>query len=333
MKLLVVIINYRTPDLTLASVGAVLDGLAGLPGSRVVVIENGSEDGSLERIVETVERERWDDRVSVVASPRNGGFAYGVNLGARPALESDDPPDYVLLINSDATPAPDAIDILTRFMDEHPEVGIAGSYIHGPDGETHYTAFRFPSLAGQFEQTAGVGLVSRVLARWVVSGPVPSEASAVDWLAGASMMIRRQVFETIGMFDENYFLYFEETDFCRRAARAGWPTWYVPESRVEHIGCASTGWKDFSRPRPAFWFHGRRYYFFKNHGRLYLWAANLLWVVGSLIGRVWARLRGKQYPAPRRFFPDFLRYNFGFAPLPSPEGSGIELRGGAGRAA
>jgi GT2 family glycosyltransferase len=312
VKVLAIIINFRTPELTLEAVASTIREFAEIPGRSVCVVENGSGDGSLETIRSTVEQRGWGDRVSIQASPENGGFAYGVNQGVRPALQSEDPPDYFYLLNSDAKPGPGAIEVLVRYLDEHPEVGIAGSYIHGPDGETHDTAFRFPSLASQFEQAVGLGFVSRLLDRWVVSKPVPREAARVDWLAGASMMIRREVFESVGLFDENFFVYFEETDFCRQAAQAGWPTWYLPESRVEHIGAASTGWKDVSKPRSSAWFDGRRYYFLKNHGRPYLWAANVLWVTGYLLWRVRAWIQRRPYPYPPRFFADFLRHNFSF---------------------
>lgn len=161
----------------------------------------------------------------------------------------------------------------------------------------------------------GIGVVSRLLDRFVVSKPVPAEATRVDWLAGASMLIRREVFEAIGLYDENYFFYYEETDFCLRAARAGFETWYVPESRVAHIGAASSGAKDLSKPRAAYWWDGRRWYFYKNHGRVYLWAANAAWLAGFAIGEVRRRLIGRKGPFPPRYFRDFLRFNLGFRPL------------------
>jgi hypothetical protein len=310
MDVLAVIVNYRTPDLTLRSVRAALDALARFPGSRVLLVENGSGDGSAARFREASAREGWGDRVSLIESPENLGFAGGVNLAVRPALAAGTSPRYVYLLNSDARPEPDAITVLVRFLDEHREAGIAGSYIYGSDGATHHTAFRFPSVAGQFEEAIGIGVVTRLLDRWVVSKPVPTETTRVDWLAGASMLIRREVIERVGLLDEGYFIYFEETDFCRSAAQMGFSTWYLPESRVEHVGAASTGWKDFTKPRPAYWFEGRRLYFAKNHGRAYLWAANLAWLLGWLVGEPRRRLLGRRSPFPVHFVRDFVRYSF-----------------------
>lgn len=318
MKLLAVIINYRTFELTLRAVEAELRELESFPGSRIALIDNASGDGSAERLQAAIAERGWGDRVDFIQSPRNGGFAYGVNLAVRPALAGSDPPEYVHLLNSDARPGPGAVATLISFLDAHPEVGIAGSYIHGPEGETHGTAFGFPSAVSEFEHAIGIGPISRLLDRWVVVKPVPTVASRVDWLAGASMMIRRQVFDSVGLLDEHFFMYFEETDFCRRAARADWPTWYLPESRVEHIGAASTGWKDFSKPRAGFWFEGRRYYFAKNYGRPYLWATNWLFIVGWCVWRLRAWIERQPNRYPPRFVRDFLRHNFTFRPLPRP---------------
>ncbi len=309
MDVLAVIVNYRTADLTLRSVHAALEALERFPGSRVSLVENGSGDGSAERFREASAREGWGNRVTLVESPENRGFAGGVNLAVRPVLGSGISPRYVYLLNSDARPEPDAIAVLVRFLDAHAEAGIAGSFIYGTDGVTHDTAFRFPSVASQLEEALGIGVVTRLLDRWVVSKPVPPEATRVDWLAGASMLIRREVFERVGLLDEGYFIYFEETDFCRSAARMGHAAWYVPESRVEHVGGASTGWKDFTKPRPSYWFDGRRRYFAKNHGRAYLWAANVAWLLGWLVGEPRRRLLGRRGPFPVRFVRDFLRHS------------------------
>ena len=315
MNVLVVLINYKTPDLTLRALGATLAELDRLPGSRVALIDNGSGDDSVPTLEKALDAEGLHDRVDFLVSPTNRGFAGGVNLALVPALRGPSPPRFVYLLNSDALPAPGAIAELVRFLESDPTAGIAGSYIHGPGGETHDTAFRFPGIASQFEESLGIGVVSKLLDRYLVSKPVPRESARVDWLAGASMLIRREVFDAIGAYDENFFFYYEETDFCRRAARAGFATWYLPASKVEHIGAASSGWKDRSKPRASYWWEGRRYYFYKNHGLLYLWAVNVAWLVGFVIGEPRRRLMGRRGPFPPRYFRDFLRHNFAFRPL------------------
>lgn len=311
MKLLVVLINYRTADMTRRALECALEGLRHVDGRcRVALVDNDSGDGSFEKLEAAVEEKGWQDRVDLIQTHHNGGFAYGVNAGSQPALASADPPEYVYLLNSDAFVDAETISRLVDFLDRNPSVGIAGSQVRGTDGVLHPTAFRFHSIVSEFDHAVGIGFVSRLLDRWKVSRPVPEQATRVDWLAGASMMIRARVFEDIGPFDDDFFLYYEETDFCRRAVQAGWTTWYVPESRIEHIGSVSTGWQDPDQPRAAFWFHARRHYFEKNHGRIYLFATNLVYVIGMAIGRLKFALLGKRYPRPPRFFRDFIRYNF-----------------------
>ena len=309
MKLSVVIVNYRTPEMTLDAIRALLLELERFPDAEVWLVDNASGDDSAEKLQAAIRSEGWSDRVHFSCTDRNGGFAYGNNHAIRQILAAPDPPAYVYLLNSDAFPDPGSVPALVDFLDRRRDVGIAGSYIHGPDGDFHITAFRFPTLGSELQGAARLGVLTRLLRRYVVPLPLPEETREVDWLAGASMLIRREVFDAIGLLDETFFLYYEETDFCRRAALAGWPTWYVRESSVTHIGSVSTGMKERSRRMPEFWFASRRYYFRKNHGRLYLVAANLLWVIGFASWRLRRRLQQKPDLDPPRLLGDFVRYN------------------------
>ncbi len=310
MQVLCVILNYKTPAMTLDAVRAARRALERIDGHHIDVVDNDSGDGSFEILSDTVAREGWRD-VQVLETGHNGGFGYGNNFAIRRALASSDPPDFVYILNSDAFPEPDAIEVLVRFMRERPEVGIAGSAIWGTDGVPHISAFRFPTVWSEVAGGFRLGLINRLLPDVEVPiRPRPEVSREVDWLAGASMMIRRKVLEEVGVFDETFFLYFEETDLCRRARQAGWPTWYVVESKIEHVGHASTGLKDLRRPMPRYWFDSRRHYFLKNHGRAYLWAANTIHAAGLASFKLRARVQRKDDPDPVRFLRDFVRYNF-----------------------
>jgi N-acetylglucosaminyl-diphospho-decaprenol L-rhamnosyltransferase len=317
MRLLVVTVNYRTPEMTLDAVRALMPELASLPDARVAIVDNDSGDGSLQKLAAGIEKEGWRPQVALHPAPRNGGFAYGNNYVIRRALTQPHPPDYVYLLNSDAFPEPGGVQQLIRFLEQNPDAGIAGSAVHGTDGAPHHSAFRFPSLASEFERAFGLGLMSRVLARWVVAQPIPTERTPVDWTVGASMMIRREVFDAIGLFDERFFLYYEETDFCRRARYAGWPTWFVPESRVAHIGSATTGVDREGSRLPGYWFESRKHYFAKNHGRLYLALANVLWLCGHLAWQVRRRIQRVADRQPPHILRDFLHHNLGIGSAPA----------------
>lgn len=281
-----VILNYRTPDLTLAAAAAALREAEGIEGG-ITIVDNDSRDGSLEFMTAEAAARGWTagGRLAVVGSGRNGGFGAGNNFAIRRGLPDGRAADLVYLLNSDAIPQPGAIRALIAHLDAHEQAGIAASRLHGPDGAPHQTAFRFPSVPGEFEATIRTGPITRLLARHVVALPQPQLSGRVDWSAGASMMIRQAVLDQVGDFDEGFFLYFEETDLCRRAAAAGWETHYVVESEVEHIGSASTGMKTWARV-PDYWYASHNRYFTKHHGRRGALAAALAHASGGALWRL-----------------------------------------------
>jgi GT2 family glycosyltransferase len=307
-RILVVLLNYRTAEMTARAADCAVAAMAELP-AEMVIVDNDSGDGSFEALEAHVAARGWSG-VRVLQSGWNGGFGAGNNVGLRAGLSCGAMPEYCYLLNSDAFVAPDAIGALYRFLEAHPAAGLAGSHIHGENGDPHVTAFRFPSWLSELESAARTGPVSRLLAaRRVPIEPLPEAPAEVDWLAGASLMIRRSVLETIGLFDERFFLYFEETDLCRRARAAGWPCWYVPESRVAHVGGASTGTRSWRRV-PGYWLDSRFYYFARHHGRPYAALATAAHLLG---GWIWRARRLVQPGLPRidpdSFLRDLLRHD------------------------
>lgn len=312
---LVVIVNYKSAPLAVDCLASLEEELAGIPGARVALVENASgEAGELARALDD---RGWHGWVDLIEADRNGGFAYGNNRAIGPALAGDDPPRYLLLLNPDTYIHPGAVRELVAFMDTHPRAGIAGSRLENPDGSARRSAFRFPSLASELESTIAMGPVSKVLKPWVVAPPVPegAEPTPTDWLSGASMIVRREVFADIGLMDETYFMYFEEVDFCRRAARSGWGRWYVPRSRVVHLVGQSSGVTDPKKRRnrrPRYWFASRRHYFKTHLGPAGVVVADLLWASGYGLKRLRDLATGRGNEDPEHFLGDFLRYNFSF---------------------
>ncbi len=302
-KLLTIILNYKTPDMTLRSVRSARQSMEGIAG-EIIVVDNDSRDGSFEAISAHVADQGWDqdNRVRVVQSGYNGGFGAGNNVGIRTGLSDGTQPDYIYILNSDAFPAPDAIHLLMGHLEATPEAGFVGSYIHGEDGDPHLTSFRFPSIASEFESGINFGLVTRLFKNRIVPIPIPTETRPVDWLAGASLMMRQSVLDEIGLFDEQFFLYFEETDLCRRAALAGYRTDYLRPSEVMHIGSVSTGMKSWSRV-PTYWFDSRLHYFIKNHGRFYAAGATCVHLTGGFLHWLRCLITRKDSGVP----PHFLR--------------------------
>jgi len=309
-SVLVVIVHYRTPVLTIDCLRSLEAEVRSCADASVVVVDNQSQDGSAARIAEAIRSEGWSDWARLVESPVNGGFAYGNNHVIGPALADGQPPAYFWLLNPDTTIYPGAMTALVDFLRTHPKVGLAGSAIEEQRGVLWPYAFRFPSLLSELNDGLRLGIVTKLLARWTILDPMNGRQCRVDWVPGASLMVKREVFEAIGLMDEQYFLYYEETDFCLQARRAGWDCWYVPQSRVFHVAGASTGMVDRPpEPRrlPRYWFESRRRYFIKNHSRLYAIATDLVWIASHALCRARRLLQRKEGFEPPHMFGDFVR--------------------------
>jgi len=278
----IVIVNYRTAELTINSLRSLSEQVADLGGGRVVVVDSDSGDGSVEKLTAAIEREGWSGWADVMPLDRNGGFAYGNNVGIRAALTSADHVDYVMLLNPDTIVREGALKALVEFMGGHPHAGIAGSLLENAEGGVECSAHRTHSPLSELDAGARLGMLSRLLRRYVVSECPAVEAHRCDWVSGASLIVRREVIEQVGLMDDGYFLYFEEVDFCRRAQQTGWECWYVPDSRVMHLEGASTGIRATAKRRAKYWYDSRRRFFVKHYGITGLVAADVLWAIGRL---------------------------------------------------
>lgn len=308
---LIVILNYRTPDLTIQCLRSLCCEVT--PSHhRVVVVDGGSGDGAAGEIDVALKTEGWSDWASLMVLPDNRGYAAGNNAVIRTALAGAEPPRYVLILNPDTMVREGAIRALVEFMDNHPAVGVAGSRLESPDGTQQCAAFRFPSILGELGGGLRLGAAGRFLAKWSVALPLCKEPCRADWVAGASFMVRRQVFEELGLMDERFFLYYEEVDFCLRARQTGWECWHVPQSRVVHLIGKSTGVSSLDQPparRPAYWFESRQRYFQKSHGRFYAAMADLAWMIGFSLWRVRRAVQRRPDNDPPRLLWDFLRHS------------------------
>ena len=309
----VVIVNTRTADMTIDCLKTLDVEMRSMPGLRVTVSDNDSGDGSDDKIRHAMQELNWGSRGTVIQVGSNNGFSAGNNAGIRAAIARADSPDFVFLLNPDTLVEPGAIKVLIDFMEANPKVGLTGSRMMYPDGRMQMSSFRFHSVWSELENSVRLGVVSRLLKSKQVVIPLPDEAVQVDWVGGASMMIRRAVIDQIGLLDETYFVYYEETDYCLRARRAGWTSWYIPQSVIVHLEGQSTGVSDKKKApkrRPAYWFASRRHYFVRNHGWLTALTADVLWTVGFASFRVRQFLQRKPDTDPPHFLRDFVKYNF-----------------------
>lgn len=297
--LAVAIVNYRTPDLTLGCVASLLPARATFPALRAVVVDGGSADGSAERIADEIAARGWGDWVTALPLPVNGGFAFANNRAVAALAAAGPLPTAIALVNPDARARPGALERMAALLDREARAGAVGALLIHEDGRPQSSAFRFPSIRGEFCRGAGTGLIDRLLR--VPPTSIDSDvALEVPWVTGAAVMFRTAALAQAGLFDEGFFLYFEETELMARLRAHGWTVWHEPEALVVHEGGAATQIRDpetglpYRRPLPAYWYEARRRYFALGHGRAYGLAAGLAW----LAGRSWWRLRHLVGPRP-----------------------------------
>jgi len=257
--------------------------------ASVVVSDNGSTDGSREFIAQ-----RYGGRVRIVENGENLGFAAACNRAFAKTTS-----DYAFLLNPDAELKPGALANIVSFMDDQPHCGIAGSRIYNYDGTIQESC-------GEFDTWVGAYLRSSAWGEWPTFRKYANgaelrawdydSARRVDIAIGAALTIRRTMMDAIGVFDEQFFLYHEEVDYAKRAADAGWETWYVPQSEAIHEGMGSAKGQYSVDARKQ---RSRRRYWIKHHG--FGWYAALN---AALIGRyaVYAGVAASAIVLGRRLF-------------------------------
>ena len=225
--LLAVAVTYNSE----AVIGGLLDSLpaAMSDGDRtvehtVVVVDNGSTDGTIKLV---------EDRPDVrLVRSTNVGYSGGLNRGVREAGEGA---TSILILNPDLRLAPGAVPAMLAAL-QQPGVGIVAPKVFGEDGELHRSLRREPSLL----RNTGLAFTGRAALSEYVSDPAEYERGhRVDWALGAVLLMSRAAYDALGGWDESYFLYSEETDFCLRARERGFLTWYEPSAQAVHIGGGS----------------------------------------------------------------------------------------------
>ena len=287
-KLSVVIPSWNTLELTRTC----LEFLerAEKPETEVIIVENGSEDGSREMI----ERE-WPQHTLVV-NEKNEGFAKGSNQGMARATG-----EFVFLLNTDTEVAPDAIRLMLEFLEGHPEYGAVAPKLIHPDGRVQPTVQAFPTCKTAL-------WFATPLERWFPDSKEMRRYYMRDWdqestrdadqPPAAALLLRKSVLDEIGLFDESLWLFYNDTDLSLRMAKAGWKTRYLAEAQVVHHVGASTS--KFGRFIPVW--NANRLAFYRKH---YGWRGNLT-IKGAVTWsfldfawiQTWRRLRRKSNAEP-----------------------------------
>ncbi len=281
-ELCIVIINYRTPDMVADCLASLFEQLQ--KNWAVVVVDNKSEDGSVEILKKWLKQYDTNNRVRLVASETNSGFSAGNNIGIR-EVEADN----YLLLNSDTIVRSGAIAELMKCAAEHPEAGLVSPRLEWPDGRAQKSCFRYPTPISEFIVAAETGPITKLFKNHVIALEVSDDLVRPEWTSFACVLIKAEVLEKAGLLDEGFFMYFEDIEFCHRAKLAGWQIVHVPTAHIVHLRGGSSPVKSRAHENkrlPRYFYASRTRFYFLLYGRVGLTLANTLWLCGAAIRKL-----------------------------------------------
>jgi N-acetylglucosaminyl-diphospho-decaprenol L-rhamnosyltransferase len=296
VRLCIVIVNHRTPSLVLDAVSS-LDGQVDPVTDQVIVVDNDSRDDSVPRIDAAIMQRGYGAWCSLVRAPRNAGFAAGNNVGIRAADA-----DFYLLLDCETRVASGAITTLLSEMKAHPLVGIAGPRLETPQGGHHVSCFRDHSPVSELLSAAETQPLTAALNRYELPLAVGDEPRDVDWVSFSCVLLRREVVERVGLLDEGYYMFFEDSDYCRAARESGFRVRYFPNARavvrdLSLLSATREAQRSAASPKrqPRSFYKSRARYFRKGYGPLGPWAANTCWQLGRSVS-LGRELAGRKIP-------------------------------------
>lgn len=284
MDLSVVILNWNTRDLLEAALRSLIRPHSGIT-VEIIVVDNASDDGSREMVTELF------PTVKLLINPVNTGFGAGNNT-ALPHAKGR----YILFLNSDTVVMEDALTAMVCYADQNPDIGILGPKLLNADDTLQYSCRRYPNLGTGFFRNTPLGRLfpnNRFTTDYLYQDWDHNTPRDVEWVSGAALMIRRELVEQIGCFDEDFFMYCEDVDLCWRANHAEmpdnpkkWRVTYYPKAIIYHyIGRSS----DQVPTRMTYEFHRSQLLFYKKH-----YAAQTPFFLRPLIPiGIWARAAGQ----------------------------------------
>lgn len=232
MKVSVVILNYNMRGLLTYCLKSLHRHPSKEP-MELIVIDNASIDGSRVRLNEWILTQPFDPLpISVTYRTQNQGYAVGNNEGIRLAKG-----EYILILNPDIAVLPSSIDRMVDYLDKHPSVAVVGPKLLNPDKSLQHSSYRFPTMATPLYRRTWLGNTpwgrEHVRSYMMMDWDHESEA-AVDWIMGSAMMLRASAIEQVGGLDEQFFMYFEDIDWCRRFWLSGYEVHYVGSATMIH---------------------------------------------------------------------------------------------------
>lgn len=280
----IIIITYNTRELIQECVSILLKETQQV-NKQVIVVDNGSTDRTFP-VLESIKE------IEPIRIENNIGFGGANNVGYQKAKGK-----YIMLLNSDAFPHSDAIQEALQAIENDREIGLLGGMLVGKNGEWQPSARLFPSILNQFLNVSGLAyrfpdnpFFGRADRTWAP----PETPCETDWVPGAFCMIRKEALDSY-IFDERFFMYFEEVDLCKRIKNKGWKIQYWPDSIITHLGgetCKDTQDQHFSESgsQVSLWQARSLFlYFHKHEGVMRTWILYLM--RGSILGLRWLKNR------------------------------------------
>jgi GT2 family glycosyltransferase len=294
VDLCVVVVNYCTPAMLIDCLETLVPQVRQL-NATIALVDNASPDDSVEQLKRWISETPAHDCVKLIESKENGGFAAGNNIGMRSCNAK-----LYLLLNSDTLLREGALQQMVNTMASEKEVALLSPRLEWPNGEPQESCFRYHRPLSQLIDSAGTAVITRLLARYVVPQPVSEGRVFPEWTSFACILIRRDVFDRVGLLDDGFFMYFEDVEFSFRARHAGFKILHEPAARVVHLRGGSSPVKSRAKLRkrlPRYFYESRTRYFYKLYGRGGLLAANLCWTLGWTISSL-RRLMRRSYQSP-----------------------------------
>ncbi|MBS4001150.1 MAG: glycosyltransferase family 2 protein [Desulfobulbaceae bacterium] len=228
MDISIIIINYNQKNFLKVCFKGILKLMSKI-NYEIIIVDNASTDGSQEILTGFKIK---DLRLKVILNNQNLGFGAGCNKGIKISHG-----EYILILNPDIAVLENSIDSLVKFMEENKKVGIVGPQLLNPDRTIQKSCFRYPCWHMPILRRTMLGKLpwaKEKLNDYLMSDFNHQSTKKVDWILGAALMLRKEMIKKIGLFDERFFLYFEDIDLCRRANKKGWDVVYCPDSKMFH---------------------------------------------------------------------------------------------------
>lgn len=279
MNLSIVILSYNTPDMVLDCVNSLFSQFKDVLQRKlleIIVVDNASTKENLEKLENKLKQ---SEIIKLIKNNENLGFGGGCNLGAKNSKG-----EYILFLNSDTTTSDQGFLKMTSFLKSKPEIGVLGGKLFNSDGSSQRSAGKFYNLINFFIMLIGGERLGMLRSS-------PNIICQTDWVSGACFMVKKEIFNKLGGFDEKIFMYAEDMEFCYRVNKAGYKVYFFPEVKVAHKEHGSS-----SRTFAVVNIYKGILYFYKKHKSIieYKIVSFFLWLK-ALIVYILGRITNNNY--------------------------------------